>query len=218
MSVWGALVLVIGLYLPLGVVQAQPGSFLPIPNPNARMPGLQRDGVTIPAALLLEQLQKKMNSDTVQVQSLTLTPEQGRLLLKAKNAVDVRVEVVFRFVAVNWPERRIDLEFSESLEPDSANAVGRVMANLILSALAVATGKAATQPVQAALLQNPAITLEPQNPKTGKILATVWLERVPELAPMLNWGIGKYKVFDYIGIQSIHTEPDQLRIKLDVVP
>jgi hypothetical protein len=43
---------------------------------------------------------------------------------------------------------------------------------------------------------------------------TIKLDQIPGLQDTLNWGVGGHKVFDYVGVKSITTEKDQLRVKL----
>ena len=185
-------------------------------NEAKKLPGLSSNGITIPSALLLEKLQAAAASDTLQVKALSLSAEKGQLQLLAKKGIDVLLTVDFKVRSVDWAQRSITLEFSESMQSGSDSAIGRLLGGVVLTAFALSAGQSPIRPVQQALADQPYFTINDSTnadnayPKT----LTLWLNRIPDLQETLNFGVGSVKLFDYVGIRSIHTEQDQMRVKL----
>ena len=182
-----------------------------------KLPGLSRDGLTIPAPLLLERLQSR-STDALQIQSLSLNADKGRIRVVAKKALDIAIDIDFKIVAVNWAERTIAVEFSESVQSASPYAIGRILGDIVLTALSLAAGKD-PQPVQQALSEQSYITIANGSGAintTTSSTATIWLTRMPDARGVLEMGVGSVKLFDYVGVDSVTTEKDQLRIRFFV--
>ena len=182
-----------------------------------KLPGLSREGITIPSPLLLEKMQAGVNTDALQVKALSLSTDKGRLQILAIKGINVLVDVDFKVVAVDWKQRSITLEFTESMKSGSDSAIGQVLGNVVLTAFAMAAGQNPMRPVQQALAEQPYVTFG-ETEKVGENrnfrTMTVWLNRIPDLQDTLNLGVGSFKLFDHVGIRSITTEQDQLRVQL----
>lgn len=171
-----------------------------------KLPGLARDGVIVPQPLLLEKLQAALNNEQMQVKTLTLTPEKASLQVLARKGVDVLLTLDFKVVAVDWPKRSVTLECSEATQSGSSSLWGRVLGGVVLTAFETAAGR---EHLKGAVADKPYFV------NNGKYM-TIKLDQIPPLQETLNRGVAGYKVFDYVGIKSIATEKDQLRVKLGV--
>lgn len=169
-----------------------------------KLPGLSRDGVIIPQPLLLEKLQTAVNSEQMEVQALQLTPEKGTLQVLARKGIDVLLTLEFKVVAVDWPKRSVILEYREATQSGSNSLWGRALGGVVLTAFETAAGR---EHLKGAVSDKPYFT------NKGNRM-TIKLDQIPGLQDILNWGVGDYKVFDYVGVKSIATEKDQLRVKL----
>lgn len=169
-----------------------------------KLPGLARDGVTIPQPLLLDKLRTAVNNEQLEVQSLQLGPDKGTLQVLAHTGIDVLLTLDFKVVAVDWPKRSVTLEYREATQSGSNNLFGQALGGVVLTAFEMATGG---EHVKKAVADKPYFA------SSGNRI-TVRLDQIPGLQDKLNWGVGSLRVFDYVGIKSIVTEKDQLRVKL----
>jgi hypothetical protein len=172
-----------------------------------KLPGLSSDGVILPQPLLLEKLKSSVNSEVTEVRDLILTPEGGHLTLLVHKAVDVLVSVEFKLVGVDWPHRAVVLEYRESTRSGSETMLGRVLGTIVLSAFEAAAGSNNVRGV---------VSDRPYFRVSGNRM-TIQLDQIPSLQGTLAWGVGSFRVFDYVGIKSIRTEPNQIRVKLGLV-
>lgn len=169
-----------------------------------KLPGLSRDGVIIPQPLLLEKLQTAVNNEQMEVKTLQLTPEKGTLKVLARTGIDVLLTLEFKVVQVDWPKRSVTLEYQEATQSGSNSLWGRALGGVVLTAFETAAGR---EHLKGAVADKPYFA------SNGNRM-TIKLDQIPGLQDTLNWGVGGYKVFDYVGVKSIATEKDQLRVKL----
>lgn len=172
-----------------------------------KLPGLSADGVVLPQPLILEKLKSSLDSRVTEIRNLSLTPEGGTLTLLVHKTIDVLVSVEFKVVGVDWPHRAVILEYRETTRSGSESLLGRALASVVLSAFEAATG---------ANNVKDAVSDIPYFKVSGSRL-TVQLDQVPSLQGTLAWGGGSFRVFDYVGIKSIRTEHNQLRVQLGFV-
>lgn len=169
-----------------------------------KLPGLSRDGVIIPQPLLLEKLQTAVNNEQMEVKALQLTPEKGTLQVLARKGIDVLLTLDFKVVEVDWPKRSVTLEYREATQSGSNSLWGRALGGVVLTAFETAAGR---EHLKGAVADKPYFA------SNGNRM-TIKLDQIPGLQDTLNWGVGGYRVFDYVGVKSIATEKDQLRVKL----
>ena len=169
-----------------------------------KLPGLARDGVIVPQPLLLDKLRTAVNNEQMEVKALTLTPEKGTLQVLSRKGIDVLLTLDFKVVAVDWPKRSVMLEYSEATQSGSSSIWGRALGGVVLTAFESAAGR---EHLKGAVADKPYFV------NNGKYM-TIRLDQIPALQETLNWGVAGYKVFDYVGVKSIVTEKDQLRVKL----
>lgn len=169
-----------------------------------KLPGLSRDGVTIPQPLLLEKLQTAVNNEQMEVKALQLTPEKGTLQVLARKGIDVLLTLDFKVVEVDWPKRSVTLEYREATQSGSNSLWGRALGGVVLTAFETAAGR---EHLRGAVADKPYFASQGNR-------MTIKLDQIPSLQDTLNWGVGGYKVFDFVGVKSIVTEKDQLRVKL----
>ena len=172
-----------------------------------KLPGLSADGVILPQPLLLEKLKSSVNPDAAEVRSLTLTPEGGNVTLLVHKAVDILVSVDFKVAGVDWPKRAVLIEYQGSTQSASESMVGRILGSMVLMAFEAATGSN--------VVSN-AVADKPYFKAYGNTLM-IQLDQVPSLQGTLSWGVGSFRVFDYVGIKSIRTERNQIRVQLGLV-
>lgn len=165
-----------------------------------KYPALSPDGVILPQGFLLEQLRKNITDPNVIVHQLVLKPEGGQLELTAKKAIDVRLNLKFNFVGVDWKNRTILIKLNEEASSASPHLLGQVFGNLMLSVMSLATNK----PIIAESLATvPFLKMD------EKQMVRLDLRQVPRINSMID-----ARVFDYIGIQEIKTETGQIRVKM----
>lgn len=165
-----------------------------------KYPALSPDGVILPQGFLLEQLRKNITDPNVIVHQLVLKPEGGQLELTAKKAIDVRLNLKFNFVGVDWKNRTILIKLNEEASSASPHLLGQVFGNLMLSVMSLATNK----PIIAESLATvPFLKMD------EKQMVRLDLRQVPRINSMID-----SRVFDYIGIQEIKTETGQIRVKM----
>lgn len=169
-----------------------------------KLPGMSSNGVTIPQPLLLDKLRTAVNNEQMEIKALTLGAEKGTLQVLARKGIDILLTLDFKVVAVDWPRRSVTLEYAEATQSGSSNLFGQALGGVVLTAFEMAAGR---EHVKNAVADKPYFAAAGNR-------VTVKLDQIPGLQDTLNWGIGSYKVFDYVGIKSITTEKDQLRIKL----
>jgi hypothetical protein len=172
-----------------------------------KLPGLSADGVILPQPLLLEKLKSSVDSELTEIRDLSLTTEGGHLTMLAHKTIDVLVSVDFKVVGVDWRHRAVLLEYRETTRSGSESLLGRVFGSVVLSAFEAATG---SNNVRGAISDSPYFRI------SGNRM-TIQLDQIPSLQGTLAWGVGSFRVFDYVGIKSIRTEPNQIRVQLGLV-
>lgn len=165
-----------------------------------KYPALSPDGITLPQAFLLEQLRKNITDPNVIIHQLVLKPEGGQLELTAKKALDIKLNLKFNFVGVDWKNRTILIKLNEEASSASPHLLGQVFGNLMLSVMSLATNK----PIIADTLATvPFLKMD------DKQIVRLDLRQVPRIDSMIQ-----SRAFDYIGIQEIKTETGQIRVKM----
>lgn len=172
-----------------------------------KLPGLTRDGVTLPQALLLDQLRKSANDPRIVIQSLDLRPNHGTLKVLAHAPVDVLLTVDFSNIQVDWPHRQIWMQFTESARSPNPTLLGNMLASLAIAAFEAAAGK---EHVKMALADKPYFLVR------GNRLG-VLLEKTPTAQDILKMQLAGIKVFDHVGIQQMQIEPEHLRVHLGLM-
>lgn len=174
---------------------------------QGKLPGLARDGVVLPRTLLLDELKKSVDSKKVEVKDLQLSDEKGTVTLVSKENHDARVEVDFRFLDVDWPKRTVWMTYNETAKSASDTLLGRIFGTLAIAVFEAASG---SDHVESALSGKPYFRLE--NNRIG-----IMLDKIPELEKPLSTRVGRFKLFDLIGIRSIKTEKDRIHVALGLV-
>ncbi|MEQ6290732.1 hypothetical protein ACFPAG_08925 [Vogesella sp. GCM10023246] len=171
---------------------------------NASLPALHRDGIALPAALLLPRLQAAIDSDELSVHDLQFTPQGGELQLLLKKPGRRLLRIQFRFAPVDWPQRRIDIDFTLQGENRDATLAGRALGKLMQLGLESGLGLRALQrlaaPLQWLVLQD------------GR--ASVLLEQLPAVARWLQQPLLGKPLAERLCIAAIDTTDNALRIRL----
>lgn len=172
-----------------------------------KLPGFTRDGIDLPRALLLDELRKSVDSARVEVKDLVLTEEKGTVELLAHDTVDTLVSLDFRFLDVDWPHRTLWLEYSESSQSASDSLIGRIFGTIAISVFEAASGSGHVEAVAAG---------KPWFKVDGKRVG-IMLDRIPALEKPLDTRIGRYKLFDFIGIRNLKTKQGSIHVALGPV-
>lgn len=172
-----------------------------------KMPGLARDGVVLPRALLLDELKKKVDSKKIEVRDLLLSDEKGTVILSSKDSIGAEIRVDFEFLDVDWPSRTVWMRYSESAHSASDSLIGRLFGAIALAVFEAASG---SDHVSALLEGKPYYRVEKD--KVG-----ILLDRIPALEKPLSAKVGHLKLFDLIGIKRIRTEKDGIHVALGLV-
>ncbi len=171
------------------------------------LPGLARDGVYLPRALLLDELRKSVDSDRVKVKDLLLSDEKGTVILVSKSRVDTEITVDFRFLDVDWPNRTIWMTYNEMAKSASDTLLGRILGTVAISVFEAASG---STHVESAVSGKPYFRLEDN--RIG-----IMLDKIPSLEKPLAAKVGHVRLFDLIGIRSLKTEKDRIHVSLGLV-
>lgn len=174
---------------------------------EGKLPGLAKDGVLLPRALLVDELRKSVDSDRVTVKDLVLSEEKGTVILVSRGNVSAEISIDFRFAEVDWPNRTIWMSYSESTRSASDTLLGRIFGAIAISVFEAASG---SSHVESAFSGKPYFKLE-------KNRVGILLDRIPSLEGPLAWRMGRFRLFDLIGIRSIRTEKDRIHISLGLV-
>lgn len=165
-----------------------------------KYPALSPDGVTLPQAFLLDQLKQNISDPKVNLHRLTIKPEGGELELTAKRTIDVKLNLKFNFVGMDWKNRTVLIKLNEEASSASPHLLGQIFGNLMLSIISVATNKPM---IAETLVTVPFLKMDDKN------IIRLDLRHVPRIESIIQ-----SRVFDYIGIQEIKTETGQLRVKM----
>lgn len=172
-----------------------------------KLPGLARDGIVLPRALLLDELRKKVDSKKIEVEDLVLSEEKGTVVLLSRNSVDTEIRIDFKFLDVDWSGRTVWVQYAEAASSASDTLLGKVFGTLAIVAFEAASGSGQ---VESALEGKPYFRLERN--RIG-----IMLDRVPELEKPLSTRVGRFRLFDLIGIRRLKTEKDGIHIALGLV-
>lgn len=170
-----------------------------------QLPALHRDGISLPAPLLLAQLRKALDGDELEVQALQLGDAGGELQLLLKKPGQRLLHIHFQFAPVDWPARRIDIHFSlnggENRDPTLA---GRALGKLVLLGLESGLGLRALQKLAA-----PLDWLQLQDG-----LASVHLQQIPAIARWLQQPLLGKPLAERLRLAAIDTTDGALRLRL----
>ena len=172
-----------------------------------KMPGLARDGIVLPRALLLDELKKKLDSKKIEIRDLLLSDGKGTVVLISKNAFDAEIRIDFEFLDVDWPNRTVWVRYSESTHSASDTVLGRVFGTIAIAAFEAASGSGH---VAERLEGKPYY-------KIKKDEVGILLDRIPSLEKPLALRVGHVRLFDLIGIKRIKTEKDGIHVALGLV-
>ncbi|MFC3627615.1 hypothetical protein ACFOKJ_15955 [Vogesella amnigena] len=170
-----------------------------------QLPALHRDGISLPAPLLLAQLRKALDGDELEVQALQLGDAGGELQLLLKKPGQRLLHIHFQFAPVDWPARRIDIHFclsgGENRDPTLA---GRALGKLVLLGLESGLGLRALQKLAA-----PLDWLQLQDG-----LASVHLQQIPGIARWLQQPVLGKPLAERLRLAAIDTTDGALRLRL----
>ena len=172
-----------------------------------KMPGLARDGIVLPRALLLDELKKKAESKTIDVKDLLLSDGQGTVVLTAHGKVDAEIRVNFEFLSVDWPNRTVWVRYGEESRAIGDTWLGRIFGSIAIAVFEAASG---ADHVAASLEGKSYYKLE------GDRLG-ILLDKIPSLTKPLSARAGRFKLFDLIGIRRLRTEKDGIHVTLGLV-
>lgn len=171
---------------------------------STRLPALHRDGISLPAALLLPQLQKALDGDELAVEGLQFNDIGGELRLLLKKPGQRLLIIQFRFAPVDWPARRIDVDFSLQGENRDRSLAGRALGKLVQLGLESGLGLRALQRLAA-----PLGWLELQDGR-----ASVHLQQIPFLARWLQQPLLGKPLAERLQLAAIDTADNALRLRL----
>lgn len=171
-----------------------------------KMPGLARDGIVLPRALLLDEL-KKLDSKKIEVKDLLLSDGKGTVVLLSKDALSAEIRIDFEFLDVDWPNRTVWVRYSEATHSASDTVLGRLFGTIAIAAFEAASGSGHV----AELVEG-----KPYY-KIDKDEVGILLDRIPSLEKTLSLKVGRIKLFDLIGIKRIKTEKDGIHVALGLV-
>ena len=169
------------------------------------LPALHRDGISLPAPLLLAQLRKALDGDELAVQALQLDDSGGELQLLLKRPGQRLLHIHFQFAPVDWTAHRIDIHFSLSGgENRDTTLAGRALGKLVLLGLESGLGLRA--------LQKLAAPLEWLELKDG--CASVHLQRIPSISRWLQQPVLGKPLAERLQLRAIETTDNALRLRL----
>lgn len=171
---------------------------------QSRRPRLHRDGVSLPASLLLDALQKQLNGERLQVENLQLHPEHSCLTLLLQQPVAARLQLFFHFGAINWPARTVLIHYQLQGSRHDGNLVRRTLGTLLLVALDAGLGTRLLQNLTADLDY---IDIQPQH-------IHIHLDRLPPAARWLEQDILGKPLAERIALRAISTPEHHLRLSV----
>ncbi len=174
---------------------------------QGKLPGLARDGIVLPRALLLDELRKSVDSKKTEVKDLILTPEKGTVVLVTRNSVDTELRVDFKFLEVDWPNRTVWIQYSEEASSASDTLLGRIFGTLAIAVFRAASG---SDRIESAIDEKPYFKSE------GNRIG-IMLDKIPSLEKPLATRAGRFRLFDLIGIRHLDTEKDAIHVALGLV-
>ncbi len=174
---------------------------------QGKLPGLARDGIVLPRALLLDELRKSVDSKKTEVKDLILTPEKGTVVLVTRNSVDTELRVDFKFLEVDWPNRTVWMQYSEEASSASDTLLGRIFGTLAIAVFRAASG---SDRIESAIDEKPYFKSE------GNRIG-IMLDKIPSLEKPLATRVGRFRLFDLIGIRRLDTEKDAIHVALGLV-
>lgn len=170
-----------------------------------KFPGFSREGMILPQALLLDKVREAVKADGWTVENLILKPEGGILVAKNPGVLDAEHRIHFKFLPVDWANRRVPMSFKVESAAISDHLLGKILGTMAVNAMSVAVDT----PVDVLAGQVPYVSVSRKNQTLS-----IKLDEVPRLAPILNTSLMGYKPFDHFGIGELKTVKDGVLIKL----
>lgn len=174
---------------------------------EGKMPGLAQDGIYLPRSLVLDELRKSVDSGKIEVRDLVLAEEKGTVKLVAHDTVDALITIDFKFLEVDWPHRTLWMEYAESAKSASDSLIGQIFGTIAISVFEAASGSGHAESIMSG---KPWFRIE--NGRVG-----IMLDKVPALEGPLDARMGRFRLFDFIGIKGLKTEKDRIHVALGLV-
>lgn len=181
------------------------GAYLSLKSFFNKFPGFSREGMILPQSLLLDKVRAAVKADGWTVENLILKPEGGTLIVINAGLIDAEHRIHFRFLPVNWANRRVPMAFEVESSAISDHLLGKLLGTMAVNAMSVAVDT----PVDVLAGQVPYVSVA-----RNRQILFIKLDEVPSLAPILNTSLMGYKPFDYFGIGELKTVQDGVLIKL----
>lgn len=171
---------------------------------QTQRPRLHRDGISLPATLLLRTLRKQLDSDTVQVTHLALQPGESLLELTVQQPLTASLQLYFSFGEINWPARTLTIHYRLQGTPYDSSLIKRTLGTLLLATLDAGLGVKLLQRLAAEL---DFITIHPRH-------LTLHLDQLPLAARALEQDILGKPLARRLALTAISTSKDYLRLTL----